>query len=157
MISNKRGFTLIELLVVIAMIAIILSALATSVTGAQERARVQKAINDVKVITQAILSYENYARSGRYALEPMERVDADSSSLGFLIGRGDTADSGGKIPATLMAQLRGGGKMLDPWGTPFKVTIRKGDAPVKIESASGAMQTGYYLPNFYRLSEEERR
>ena len=157
MTSSKRGFTLVELLVVIAMIAIILGALATSITGAQERARVQKAMSDVKVITQAILAYENYARGGQYKLEPMDRADADASSLGFLIGHGDNADTGGKIPVLLMAQLRGGGAMTDPWGTPYKVTIRKGDATVKIESASGSMQSGYYLPNYYRLSEDERR
>ena len=42
-------------------------------------------------------------------------------------------------------------------GTAYKVTIRKGDATVKIESASGSLSTGYYLPNFYRLSAKERQ
>lgn len=157
MISNKRGFTLIELLVVVAMIATILGAMTTSVTAAQQRARVQKATAEVKVVTQAILAYENFARGGKFELEPLNRADADESSIGFLLGKGGNADSGNKIPATLMAALSAGGKMRDPWGTPYKVTIRKGSADVKISSATGALSTGYYLPNFYRLTEEERQ
>ena len=157
MISNKRGFTLIELLVVLGMIAAIMAALTTSISGAQERARIQKATSEVKVISQAILGYENYARGGRYDLKPVEKADADASSLGFLLGRGENADSGGRIPVLLMQALTKGGKMLDPWGSPYKVTIRKGDAQVRIESASGTLQTGYSLPNFYRLSATERK
>ena len=48
MISTKRAFTLLELLVVIAMIALIIGALATSYTSAQERSRVEKARSEVK-------------------------------------------------------------------------------------------------------------
>lgn len=156
--SNKRGFTLIELLVVMGMIAVILGALTSSITASRRRAKIQKATSDVKVITQAILAYENYARSeGDYKLEPMAETDADASSLGFLIGRGQNDATGQKIPAMLMAQLQRGGKMLDPWNKPYRVSIKVGDAPVKIKSASGSMNTGYFLPNFYRLSEEERK
>ena len=152
-LRNKRAFTLIELLVVVAMIAIILGAMTTSISSARERARVQKATSDVKVITQAILAYENWSRGGKYELETMERRDADSGSLGFLLGN-EQAESGGKIPVLLMAQLKGGGKMTDPWGTPYKVTIRQGNV-----SAAQAiqLQTGFFLPNFYRLGAGERQ
>ena len=153
MISNKRGFTLIELLVVVGMIATILGAMTTSVTAARERARVQKATSDVKVISQAILAYENWSRGGKYELETMERRDADSGSLGFLLGN-EAAESGGKIPILLMAQLRGGGKMTDPWGTPYKVTVRQGNVSA---AQSIQLQTGFFLPNFYRLSSGERQ
>ena len=71
LICRKRGFTLVELLVVIAMIAILLAALSTSIAAAQERARIQKATSEVKIISQAILAAENYARGGKYELEPM--------------------------------------------------------------------------------------
>ena len=147
----SRGFTLIELLVVVAMIAIILGALTTSVSSARERARVQKATSDVKVIAQAILAFENYSRGGNFELETMEKRDADKGSLGFLLGQ-EAAESGGKIPALLMAQLQGG-KMTDPWGTPYKVTIREGH----VSAAQNVnLATGFALPNFYRLSEGER-
>jgi hypothetical protein len=57
----------------------------------------------------------------------------------------------------LQAALDGGGVMRDPWGTPYKFVIKDGGAPVKVESSSGTLKTGYMLPNFFRLSEEERR
>ncbi len=148
---------MIELLVVVAMIAILIASLTTSVSAAQQRARIQKATNDVKVMSQAILAYENYSRGKNYKLEPMNRVDANKGSLGFLLGFGQSADSGGKVPVLLMSELRAGGDIRDPWGTPYKVTIKKGSASVKIQSATGSLTTGYYLPNFYRLSPEERQ
>jgi len=154
--GNRKGFTLIELLVVVAMIAILTAAFATSIAAAQNRARIQKATSDVKVITQAILAYENYSQGGEHKLEPLERQDADSSSLAFLLGNGATAESGGQIPALLMAALQGGGQMRDPWGTPYKITIREGGSSVNLKTASGSMQTGYFLPNFYRLGKGER-
>ncbi len=153
--STKRGFTLVELLVVLGIIAMLIAAFATSIAGAQKRANISKAESEVKAITQAILGYENYDRENE--LPTMTNQDADKSSLGFLIGQGGNAESGGKIPSLLMASLKSGGKMLDPWNTPYKISIKQGGASVRMTSASGAMQTGYFLPNFYRLSEEERR
>lgn len=147
----RQGFTLIELLVVVSMIAIILGAMTVSVSSARERACIQRATSEVKVISQAILAYENWSRSGE--LETMNRRDADKGSLGFLLGT-EQAQTGGKIPVLLMAQLRNGGKMLDPWGIPYKVTIKEG-------SVSAAQQiqlrTGYHLPNFHRLGPGERQ
>lgn len=164
MTSTKRGFTLIELLVVVAMIAILLAALTTSVSAAQERARVQKATSEVKVLSQAILASENYARaSGQYILEPMggtdpkDGQDANASTLKDVLGQGRAAQSGGQVPALIEAVLRSNGTMYDPWGTPYKIQIKQGDATVKIESASGSLTSGYCLPNFYRLSAKERQ
>ena len=157
MISNRRGFTLVELLVVVAMIALITGAMSTAITGARERARIQKALADVKTVSQAILSYENYEQGGgNFELPLMNGVDADSGSLGFLIGQGGSAKSGGNIPVLLQARLSGGKKMLDPWGTPYGVTIKEVQRTPKIKTASGSMQTGYYLPNYYRLTEGEK-
>lgn len=150
----KSGFTLVELLVVVGMIAVILGAITTSVSAAQKRARIQKATSDVKVITQAILAYENWKRDG---LPNLTKAQADSSTLGFLLGNGGTGDYGSeKIPTMLMAALQGGGVMKDPWGTPYTVTIRKKGMNSSFTTARGSMKTGYFLPNFYRLSDEER-
>ena len=157
MTLTKRGFTLVELLVVIAMIAMLIAAMTTSLSAAQQRARIQKATSDVKVISQAILSYENYARGGRYQLEPLERANANQGTIGYILGQGGNVDSGGKIPALLLAELRAGGDLRDPWGTAYKVTIRKSDATGRIGSASGSLSSGYFLPNFYRLSAKERQ
>lgn len=153
MISNKHGFTLIELMVVIAMIAIFMTAIGSSVGKTRERARLEKARSDVKVISQAILAWENYSRGGKNELEEMTDEEADNSSLKFLLGQGESATSG-DIPAMLMAQLSAGGKMRDPWGMPYRVRIKEGsiDRPDNLN-----LSTCYYLPNFYRLSAEERK
>ena len=153
MCSSKRAFTMVELLVVVGMIAVIMGALTTSVQSARHRARVQKATSEVKIVTQALLAFENYNR----ILPTMNEVDCNRMSLGFLLGDGGSAQVGGQIPALLQASLSGGtGSMMDPWGTPYKVTIREGAASLKIKTVTGALATGYYLPNFYRLSEDER-
>ena len=56
----------------------------------------------------------------------------------------------------LEAALTEGGQMLDPWGHPYLVTIKKGSASMKTRTVTGALNTGYYLPNYYRISESER-
>lgn len=153
MTSNKRGFTLIELMVVIAMIAILMAAVGTSVGKSRERARMERARSDVKVITQAILAWENYDRGGKNELQEMNDEEADSSSLKFLLGQGEAAKSG-QIPALLAAQLSAGGKMRDPWGSPYRVRIKEG-AIQRPDNLN--LSTCYYIPNLYRLSAEERK
>ena len=153
MCSIKRGFTLVELLVVVGMIAVIMGALTTSVQSARYRARVQKATSEVEIVTQAVLAYENF----RGELPTMTEADCNRGTLGFLLGDGGSAEQGGQIPVLLQASLSGGSdSMMDPWGTPYKITIREGSTSLKLKTVTGAMQTGYYLPNFYRISEGER-
>ena len=157
MTLTKRGFTLVELLVVVAMIAVIMGAVTTSVSASRERARVQKAGVEVRAIAQAILGFENFDTGDeKTELPGLTDADADMSSIGFILGSGGTSQTGEKIPVLLMASLTGGGKMLDPWNSPYKVTIKKVSISPQVKVASGSMQTGYFLPNKYRLSEEER-
>ena len=157
MTLTKRGFTLVELLVAVAMIMIIIASLTTAVSNAQERARIQKALAEVKVISQAILAYENYDQGdGRHELPTLNKQDADKGSIGFILGAGGNAESGGKIPSMLMASLTSGGKMMDPWGVPYKVTIKESSFTIKSASATGELRAGYFLPNWYRLGKGER-
>jgi len=151
--STRKAFTLVELMVVLSVVGMLIGSLTVSVSNAQQRAKVSKAESEVKIISQAILAYENYKNE----LPTMTDRDADSGAIGFLIGDGGNADSGGKIPALLMASLSGGGKMTDPWNTPYKISIKPGSAGVKMEGASQMMQTGFWTPNFYRLDGEERQ
>ena len=153
MTLNKRGFTLVELVVVIAMIAIFMASVGAAVGKTHERARLEKARSDVKVISQAILAWENYSRNGKHELREMNDEEADSSSLDFLLGQGESATSG-NIPELFQAQLSAGGKIRDPWNRPYIVRIKEGkiDRPENLD-----LGTCYYLPNFYRLSEEERK
>ena len=153
MTLNKRGFTLVELIVVIAMIAIFMASVGTAIGKTRERARIEKARSDVKVVSQAILAWENYSRGGKHELMEMNDEEADSSSLNFLLGQGESATSG-NIPSLIMAALTAGGKMRDPWGKPYLLRIKEGkiDRPENLD-----LGTCYFLPNFYRLSAEERR
>lgn len=152
---KREGFTLIELLVVVAMIAIIAAAMTVSVAGAQERARVQKATVEVKAMTQAVLAYENFSREGLPVLGS-ERAGAEvnASNLGFLLGKQATDGTGSRIPVILQAALTSGGKVLDPWGTPYTIVIAKGT--VYNQNVS-SLRTGFSIPNINRLSEEERK
>ncbi len=155
--ERRRGFTLVELLVVIAMIAMVAGAVSTGFSAAQERARVQKASAEVKAIAQAIMAYENYAAAkGETLPERSDEVEKpDRQYLGFLLD-GQTA-AGEQLPALLMASLTTDGVMLDPWGVPYKVKIKSGSGNVQLKSISSNLKTGYFFPNLYRLSKEERQ
>ena len=152
--GKKSGFTLIEMLVVVAMIAVILGAITTSVSAAQGRARIQKAKSDVKIISQAILAYEKISSTGD--IPTMDKAEAGSDTLGFLLGSGGTTTSGEAVPVLISAAIRSGGKIRDPWGHPYIVNVKKASAQVKLSVASGSMESGCYLPNFYRLKAGER-
>lgn len=153
--KSTKGFTLVELLVVIGLLAMLMAAMTVSLSGAQKRSQIAKAESEVKVISQAILAYEQYDKN--HELKAMRDVDADKSSLGFLLGDGGSAQSGGEIPVLLMGQLESGGKMLDPWGQAYKVSITPGGASVRFNSGTGQLQSGFFFPNYYRLSAEERQ
>ena len=151
----KRAFTLVELLVVIGMIALLTGAIGSSVSSARARARIVKATAEVKEMTNAILAYENYARSSEYGLDTMESRDATIDSVGFILGRGEAGDTG-KIPVLYNGSVSPDGSLRDPWGHPYKVTIREGRVPSVSSRAASNMQTGFYMPNSTRLSVEER-
>ena len=150
--STRKGFTLVEIMVVLVIISVLMAAFTSSVAGARKRANISKATSEVKVVSQAILAYEQVGKD----MPSCKDADADENSLGFLIGEGGSADSGGKIPPLLMASLKSGGKMLDPWNTPYKISIKAGET-LKLAKTMSNVKTGYFLPNFYRLSEEERK
>lgn len=152
--SIERGFTLVELMVVMGILAMLMAAMTGSLSAANKRARIAKAESEVKVISQAILSYENWSEDRK--LPTMENREADANAVGFLIGNGGSATSG-QIPGLLMAQLSSGGKMMDPWNKPYKISIKEGSVTFKSDTASGTLRTGYYYPNYYRLSAEERQ
>ena len=149
----KRGFTLIELLVVIAMIAILMGAVGSSMNQARKRAMITKATQDAKEMTNAILAFENYARNRSlesYASGSWR--DTTESSMSMILG-GETSESGEQVPVLYNAQIRNG-QILDPWGTPYQYMIKKA-GNITPPSGSG-FQTAPSLPNFYRLTDEER-
>ena len=145
------------MLVVIGMIAILTGAASSAVMKARKRSQIARAEAETQEMTNAILAYENFDQGGeKFELPELDNADADKDSLGFILGDGGMAQSGGKIPVLLMASLTSGGKMMDPWNSPYKVTIKRVSVSPKVKVATGSMQTGYFLPNNYRLSEGER-
>jgi len=151
----RKAFTIVELMVVVAMIAIILGAMSGAVTGVMERARVSKAKSEVKIIAQAILAYENESKDGRtYELPTMEKAVCNRDSIGFLLGR-ETSQSG-RIPVLLMAALSNGGEMVDPWGHPYRVTIKKTSNNVDFRTLQSLPGISFMMPNAYRLQKEDR-
>ena len=57
----------------------------------------------------------------------------------------------------MLAQLRNGKVMRDPWYTPYTITIKSSKGKIKLRNTAGQMKTGYFLPNFYNLKEGERK
>ena len=156
--GSRAAFTLVELMVVMAMIAVLIAAMTTSIAAAKRRAKIQKATSEVKIISQAILAYENFRSNDNkpFELPVMNDQPADSSSLGFLLGLDGSTESG-KIPALMLASLSGSGAMLDPWGHQYLVKIQKSAARVEIKSANSTLRTGFVLPNVYHMTEGERK
>ncbi|MBO7684148.1 MAG: prepilin-type N-terminal cleavage/methylation domain-containing protein [Kiritimatiellae bacterium] len=151
----RRGFTLIELLVVIAMVAVLMGAVGSGMNQARRRAMISKATQDVKEITNAILAYENYApgRTLSGKATGADWKDTDEGAMSMILG-GDSAEGGGEVPVLYNAHIVGGA-IRDPWGTPYQYMIRPaGEINPK---SSVKFYTAYYLPNFYRLSDEDRR
>ena len=151
----RRGFTLVELMVVLAMAAIIIAALTTAVTEARERAKIERARSEASIMTQAILAYENFNKD--VSLPLMDNVEANAENLKFILGEGETTEAGNPIPALMLAQLRNGKVMRDPWYTPYTITIKSSKGKIKLRNTAGQMKTGYFLPNFYNLKEGERK
>ena len=158
--STRSAFTLVELLVVVGMIAVLMGAMTSAVQSARERARVQKATSDVKVISQMILAYEIWNGDELPTMGSRPRAangaDATSSSLGFLLGKGVAkgvaggSGSSGQLPVLLMGQLQKNGVLNDPWGTPYKVTIAESSSAIDPTVLKNSLTAGFFLPNFYR-------
>ena len=150
----KRGFTLIELLVVIAMLAILIGAIGSSVNQARKRAQIAKATQDVKEMTNAILAFENIAVGRSLEKYASGWRDCTESALSMILG-GEPTESGEPAPVLYNAQIRGG-VVLDPWGTPYQFTIKKVADPARRDGGINFV-TAPILPNFYRLTDDERQ
>lgn len=149
---TRRGFTLVELLVVVAMIMLLAGAMTVGVSGARARTRISRAQADVREITNAILAYANYTDDGTLSSVNLNDSEASEANLGFILGQGSSA-RGGKIPVLYNAAISGG-RILDPWGKPYRVTVKSGEtvSPPGVQS----MSIRLFYPNWHRLTEAER-
>lgn len=149
----RRAFTLLELMVVVAMIAVLAGAMGLSTVKARTRAKIARATQETKEMTNAILAFEQYAEN--HSLEKYARggwADCTESSVAMILGR-EKGDNGETVPVLYNANVRGG-KLLDPWGRPYQFMIEK-TSPWAATDVPDLL-TSPALPNFFRLSEKER-
>lgn len=155
---RRAGFSLVELLVVLAMIAVITAAMTVSVNRARTRAMVAKATQEVKEMTNAILAYEQYAKG--YTLEKEVTgswVDCTEGSMKMILG-GVTGENGNQVPILYNASVKQG-ELRDPWGNAYQYMIAPGQSLDGDQSTGAAgvdYKTAPALPNFFRLTDEER-
>lgn len=151
----KRAFTLLELLVVIAMIAILIGAVGSGMNQARRRAKIAKATQDAKEITNAVLGFRNYAKDRSLVnYDTGGWKETTEGNLSLILG-GVKSESGADVPVLYNAQLRGG-KVVDPWGRAYRYRIQKltGESD---DSGKPTFVRAPNLPNFYRLTDEERQ
>ena len=146
--ATRKGFTLIELLVVIAMIAILMGAAGTSVVGAQRRAKIARAQTEAQELTKAILAYANYTEDGSLSeLTGLDDSEATEDNLKYVLGK--VTKRGSTVPVLYNASVAKNGKFLDPWGNPYRVTVKKGQriTPPGVPT----MNVGIFYPNWHRV------
>ena len=144
----RRAFTLIELMVVIAMIAILMGAATTSVVGAQKRAKISRAQTEAQELTKAILAYANYTEDGTLSeLAGLNDSEATESNLKFVLGK--VTKRGSTVPVLYNASVAKDGRFLDPWGNPYRVTVKKGERVTP--PGVPAMNVGVFYPNWHRV------
>ena len=146
--ATRKGFTLIELLVVIAMIAILMGAATTSVVGAQKRAKIARAQTETQELTKALLAYANYTEDGTLSeLTGLNDSEATESNLKCVLGK--VTKRGSTVPVLYNASVAKDGRFLDPWGNPYRVTVKKGEriTPPGVPT----MNVGIFYPNWHRV------
>lgn len=151
-----RGFTLVELLVALGMIALLSAAMTVAVSRAQLRAKVSKATQEIREMTNAILAFEQYAR-GRTLANHVNGgwVECSEGNMRMILG-GETGENGEQVPVLYNAAITGG-VLRDPWGTPYQYTIQNTSGESAPQEGGGSEYiTAPALPNFFRLTIDER-
>lgn len=155
----RRGFTLVELLVVVAMIAVIAAAFTTSIASAERRARISRATAEAKEMTNAILAYEQYAPDRSLSsVAKGSWTDCAEGSMAMILGAANGAN-GRPVPVLFNGHVIAG-YLRDPWNTPYQYMIVN---TASLEGGGGneakgvSFKTAAALPNFFRLTDAERR
>ena len=144
----RKAFTLIELLVVVAMVAVLIGAFTSGIAKAQRRSKISRAQTEAREITNAILAYANYAEDGTLSeLTGLNDSEATESNLKFVLGK--VTKRGSTVPVLYNASVAKDGRFLDPWGNPYRVTVKKGERVTP--PGVPAMNVGVFYPNWHRV------
>lgn len=149
----KRGFTLVEMMVVVGMIMVLMGAMVVSIGKARTRAKVAKATQETRELTNAILAYEQYAH-GRTLKTKQTQGNWKrclENDMQMILG-GETGEGGENIPVLFNASVTGGA-IRDPWGNPYEYMI---ESTEELSDTIEPMRTAADLPNYNRLTDEER-
>jgi prepilin-type N-terminal cleavage/methylation domain-containing protein len=137
--KKNIGFTLVELLVVIAIIAILAAILMPAMNAALKKASVTQAQTEVKSLEAAVKAYLNeYSRfpggngnANDFSYGPLgdardNRVLANALRSVLAVGNTPNYSNNLRKIAFLEVQkdsLNADGDFVDPWGTPYEVTV----------------------------------
>ena len=144
----RKAFTLVELMAVLMIISLLIAVLTTSVSRAQRRALMARADTEAREITNAILAYQNFDEDGSLQKYVMEDAEAGEGNLGFILGKVKARNSA--VPVLYNAAISGG-KIRDPWGHPYRITIRQGEHinPPGVNN----LKIRLFYPNWHRIME----
>lgn len=147
---HSSGFTLVELLVVIAMLMLLAGAVTSSVASAQRRAKIAQATAEAQEMTNAIRAFEHFwgEQDLKSKMPKMNDTEATEGAMSFILG-GDPGPDGEKLPVLYNASIKGG-KILDPWGHAYRVTIKEGKSFASTPDPTDQLKSYVAFPNFNR-------
>ena len=149
----KRGFTLVELLVVIGMIAVLTGATSSAIIKARRRSQTARATSECREITNAILAYENWSDDHTLVAQKFGSwKNAEEGDLDFILGMKSSSSSPDKkVPVLYNGAVRGG-KILDPWGVPYKIQVKDmGAAQQSSDQLGNGLNAYLFVPNQNRV------
>ena len=148
--QRNLGYTIVELLVVIAMLMLLAGAVTSSVAKAQRRAKIAQATAEAQEMTNAIRAFEHFwgEQDLQSKMPKMNDTEATESAMSFILG-GDPGPDGEKLPVLYNASIKSG-KLLDPWGHSYRVTIKEGKTFESESDPTDQLKSYVAFPNFNR-------
>ncbi len=152
--SSHRAFSLIEILVVVSIIALLVGIALPAVNGAMNRARRLQAMNTLVGVTTALRNYHGDCQ--RFPLVTSGGVDQTFELTGgsplLKVLLGENVDRSNPREMNYLGELQIGKQgagglvgqegsygLMDPWGTPYRVTV-DGDADGRVPNPDAQNQ-----------------